>query len=176
MYAAPTHSPQAPGSLVRFLHLTQEDGLSQNAGLAFLQDSRGFVWIGTQDGLNRYDGHTFTVYKNDPDNPTSLSYNSINALMEDRDGQIWIGTWGGGLNRFDPRTQQFTRFQHDPNNPISLSNDNVTSMLAGCRRHNLGGDARRSRSPGSADQRLHALPQRSQRSDQPQQRCGLDDL
>jgi PAS domain S-box-containing protein len=126
--AAPIHSPQAPGSLVRFLHLTQEDGLSQNAGLAFLQDSRGFVWIGTQDGLNRYDGHTFTVYKNDPDNPTSLNYNSINALMEDRDGQIWIGTWGGGLNRFDPRTQQFTRFLHDPNTPTSLSNDNVTSL------------------------------------------------
>jgi signal transduction histidine kinase/streptogramin lyase len=126
---APNHSQQAPGSLVRFLHLTQEDGLSQNAGLAFLQDSRGFVWIGTQDGLNRYDGHTITVYKNDPDNPTSLSFNSINALMEDRDGQIWIGTWGGGLNRFDPRAQQFTRFQNDPNNPISVSNDNVTSLL-----------------------------------------------
>ena len=126
---APNNSPHAPGSLVRFLHLTQEDGLSQNAGLAFLQDSRGFVWIGTQDGLNRYDGHAFTVYKNDPDDPASLSYNSINALLEDRDGHIWIGTWGGGLNRFDPRTQQFTRFQDDPENPISLSSDNVTSML-----------------------------------------------
>ena len=126
---APNHSPQSPGSLVRFLHLTQEDGLSQNAGLAFLQDSRGFVWIGTQDGLNRYDGHAFTVYKNDPDDPASLSYNSINALLEDRDGHIWIGTWGGGLNRFDPRTQQFTRFQADPENPIGLSNDNVTSIL-----------------------------------------------
>jgi PAS domain S-box-containing protein len=129
VHAAPAHSPHAPGSLVRFLHLTQEDGLSQNAGLAFLQDSRGFVWIGTQDGLNRYDGHTFTVYKNDPDDPQSLSYNSINALMEDRDGQIWIGTWGGGLNRFDPSTQQFTRFQADPENPIGISNDNVTSLL-----------------------------------------------
>lgn len=128
--AAPTHSPQAPGSLVRFLHLTQEDGLSQNAGLAFLQDSRGFVWIGTQDGLNCYDGHAFTVYKNDPDNPTSLSHNSINALMEDRAGQIWIGTWGGGLNRFDPRTQQFTRFKHDEAKPSSLSADNVMDVVA----------------------------------------------
>jgi PAS domain S-box-containing protein len=127
--AAPDYAEPAPGSLVRFLHLTQEDGLSQNAGLAFLQDSRGFVWIGTQDGLNRYDGQTFTIYKNDPDDPTSLSYNSINALMEDRAGNIWIGTWGGGLNRFDPRTQQFTRFSHDPNNPMSVSSDNVTSLL-----------------------------------------------
>ena len=126
---APSPVQHAPGSLVRFTHLSQDDGLSQNAGLAFLQDSRGFVWIGTQDGLNRYDGHTFTVYKNDPENPTSISHNSINALMEDRDGQIWIATWGGGLNRFDPRTQQFTRFQHDPTNPISVSDDNVTSLL-----------------------------------------------
>ena len=55
--AAPSGAQHAPGSLVRFVHLTQEDGLSQNAGLAFLQDSRGFMWIGTQDGLNRYDGH-----------------------------------------------------------------------------------------------------------------------
>ena len=126
--AAPVSEQHAPGSVVRFMHLTQEDGLSQNAGLAFLQDSRGFMWIGTQDGLNRYDGQAFTVFKNDPDNPGSLSNNSINALAEDRDGFLWIGTWGGGLNRFDPRTQQFTRFQHDPDNPISLSNDNVTSF------------------------------------------------
>jgi PAS domain S-box-containing protein len=119
----------APGSLVRFIHLSQDDGLSQNAGLAFLQDSHGFMWIGTQDGLNRYDGQTFTVFKNDPDDPGSLSNNSINALAEDRDGFLWIATWGGGLNRFDPRTQQFTRFQHDPDNPISLSNDTVTSIL-----------------------------------------------
>jgi PAS domain S-box-containing protein len=127
--AAPTPVQHAPGSVVRFLHLTQEDGLSQNAGLAFLQDSHGFMWIGTQDGLNRYDGQAFTIFKNDPDNPGSLSNNSINALAEDRDSFLWIGTWGGGLNRFDPRTQQFTRFQHDPDNPISLSNDNVTSIL-----------------------------------------------
>jgi PAS domain S-box-containing protein len=127
--AAPVSVQHAPGSVVRFRHLTQEDGLSQNAGLAFWQDKNGFMWIGTQDGLNRYDGQTFTIYKNDPDNPASLSNNSINALTEDRDGFLWIGTWGGGLNRFDPHTQQFTRFQNDPNNPISLSNDNVTAIL-----------------------------------------------
>ncbi len=127
--AAPAGGPHAPGSLVRFMHLSLDDGLSQNAGLAFVQDSRGFVWIGTQDGLNRYDGQAFTVYKNDPDNPASLSNNSINALLEDRTGQLWIGTWGGGLNRFDPRTQQFTRWQHAPDNPLSLSDDTVTSIL-----------------------------------------------
>ncbi len=57
----------APGSIVRFEHFTSEDGLSQNAGLDILQDSHGYLWIGTQDGLNRYDGYSFKVYKHDPD-------------------------------------------------------------------------------------------------------------
>src|SRR5512135_2930158 len=113
----PPQAQHAPGSLVRFTHLSLDDGLSQNAGLAFFQDRRGYMWIGTQDGLNRYDGHTFTVYKNDPDNPDSLSHNSIIAIAEDREGLLWFGTWGGGLNRFDPRTQKFTRFKHDPDKP-----------------------------------------------------------
>ena len=77
--AAPDRAQHAPGSLVRFTHLSLDDGLSQNAGLAFLQDQRGYLWIGTQDGLNRYDGQTFTIYKNDPDDPDSLSHNSIIA-------------------------------------------------------------------------------------------------
>ena len=127
--AAPDQAQHAPGSLVRFMHLSVDDGLSQNAGLAFLQDRRGYLWIGTQDGLNRYDGQTFTIYKNDPEDPNSLSHNSVIAMLEDQSGLLWFGTWGGGLNRFDPRTQKFTRFQHDPNNPISLSNDTVTSIL-----------------------------------------------
>src|SRR5512135_3509324 len=90
----------APGSVTRFEHLTIEDGLSQNAGLAIFQDRKGYLWIGTQDGLNRYDGYNFKVYKHDPDNPKSISYNSILSIAEDRDGYLWIGTWGGGLNRF----------------------------------------------------------------------------
>src|SRR5215212_8412580 len=76
----------APGSIIQFEHLTIEDGLSQNAGLAIFQDSRGYLWIGTQDGLNRYDGFAFKVYKHDPENPSSISHNSILAITEDRDG------------------------------------------------------------------------------------------
>src|SRR5574339_432614 len=90
----------APGSIVRFEHLSIEDGLSQNAGLDIFQDSRGYLWIGTQDGLNRYDGYGFKIFKHDPDDPTSLSHNSILAVAEDTKGYLWIGTWGGGLNRF----------------------------------------------------------------------------
>ena len=118
----------APGSVVRFEHLTIEDGLSQNAGLALFQDSRGYLWIGTQDGLNRYDGYDFKIFKHDPEDPTSISYNSILSMGEDKNGSLWIGTWGGGLNRYDPSTKSFTRYQTDSENPASLGNDTVTSL------------------------------------------------
>ncbi len=82
----------APGSIIRFEHLTSENGLSQNAGLDIFQDSRGYIWVGTQDGLNRYDGYTFKIYKHDPDDPTSISHNSILTIAEDESGALWIGT------------------------------------------------------------------------------------
>ena len=118
----------APGSVVRFEHLTIEDGLSQNAGLAIFQDSRGYLWIGTQDGLNRYDGYGFKIYKHDSDDPSSLSHNSILSMGEDKNGSLWIGTWGGGLNRYDPATETFTRYLTDPGDPASLSNGTITSI------------------------------------------------
>ena len=118
----------APGSIIQFDHLTIEDGLSQNAGLAIFQDSRGFLWVGSQDGLNRYDGYTFKIFKHDPDDPTSISHNSILSITEDNEGYLWIGTWGGGLNRFDPITETFVRYRHDPEEPTSLSNNVVTSI------------------------------------------------
>ena len=117
-----------PGSIIRFERLTIEDGLSQNAGLAIFQDSKGYLWIGTQDGLNRYDGFTFKVFKNDSDDPNSISYNSVLSITEDQAGYLWVGTWGGGLNRFDPATETFVRYRYDPNEPSSLSHDTVTSI------------------------------------------------
>ena len=133
--AAPfTDAPQdvnqnfAPGSIVQFEHLTSEDGLSQNAGLAIFQDSRGYLWIGSQDGLNRYDGYAFKIFKHDPDDASSLSNNSILSLAEDQDGALWIGTWGGGLNRYDPATEKFTRYTTDPNDPASLSDVTITCI------------------------------------------------
>ena len=63
----------APGSIIQFEHLNIEDGLSQNAGLAIFQDSRGYLWIGTQDGLNRYGGYAFKIFKHDPDDSNSIS-------------------------------------------------------------------------------------------------------
>jgi PAS domain S-box-containing protein len=118
----------APGSIVQFEHLSIEDGLSQNAGLAIFQDSKGYLWIGSQDGLNRYDGFDFKIFKHDPDDPNSISQNSILAITEDKDGYLWIGTWGGGLDRYDPVTETFVSYRSDPNEPSSLSSDTVTSI------------------------------------------------
>ena len=113
---------------IRFEHFSLEQGLSQSSIMCILQDSRGFMWFGTEDGLNKYDGHSFTVIKNDPDSPNSLSSNFIQCLHEDEAGLLWIGTRGGGLNRFDRETGQFARYQHDPNDPQGLSSDDVQAI------------------------------------------------
>ena len=77
---------------LKFTHLTTNDGLSQSNVTAILQDRRGFMWFATRDGLNRYDGNTFVVYKHNPNDPDSLSANFIQDLMEDDQGYLWIAT------------------------------------------------------------------------------------
>src|SRR5579871_974636 len=86
---------------LNFTHIGTEVGLSQNNVTCIIRDKQGFMWFGTRDGLNRYDGYDFDVYKNDPDDSTSLSNNFITSMTQDQKGDIWIGTWGGGLDRFD---------------------------------------------------------------------------
>lgn len=113
---------------IRFEHFSVADGISQNDTIAILQDSDGFMWFGSEDGLNKYDGRTFTIYKYDPDNFNSLSDNWILALHEDRLGALWIGTLNGGLDRYDRKSGQFSHFTNDPDNPQSLSNNEVTAI------------------------------------------------
>ena len=96
-----------------FERISIEQGLSQSTVFCILQDSRGFLWFGTQDGLNRYDGHEFVVYHPEEGNPNSLSNNTVRALYEDRAGQLWVGT-EDGLNRHDRATEQFVRYPRDP--------------------------------------------------------------
>ena len=114
---------------IQFKHLTINDGLSQNAVFAILQDRKGFMWFGTGDGLNRYDGYSFKVYRPEADNETSLSNSWITSITEDKNGFVWIGTRQGGLNRFDPRSGLFTVFKHDPNDSLSLSNNRINALF-----------------------------------------------
>jgi signal transduction histidine kinase/ligand-binding sensor domain-containing protein/DNA-binding response OmpR family regulator len=94
----------------RFTHLTIEDGLSQNTVRALLQDERGFLWVGTKDGLNRYDGYGFVVFRHDPFDERTLSSGYVTALLEDRAGRLWVGTNAGGLNLLDTATGVVSRF------------------------------------------------------------------
>ena len=112
---------------LRFTGLTVEDGLSQSGVNAILQDRDGFLWFGTEDGLDRYDGYEFRTFQNDRKDPESLSHNWVLSLLEDAEGDLWVGT-SGGLNRFDRASSTFTRFVHDPENPESLSHDVVRAL------------------------------------------------
>jgi signal transduction histidine kinase/ligand-binding sensor domain-containing protein len=95
---------------LKFKHLSVEAGLSHSTVNCILQDSKGFMWFGTDDGLNKYDGYSFAKYKHNPDDPSSISHNRIWSLFEDSSGTLWVGTYGGGLNRFDRDTGLFIRY------------------------------------------------------------------
>lgn len=96
---------------IRFDHISIDQGLSQVRVNCILQDRQGFMWFGTQDGLNKYDGYKFTIYRHDAENSASLSNSSIWSIFENADGNLWIGTYGGGLNKFNKKTETFTHYQ-----------------------------------------------------------------
>lgn len=110
--------------------ISVEQGLSQTTIFGMMQDRRGFMWFGTEDGLNRYDGYQFRIFKNDPFDSTSLSNNYINTLYEDRRRFIWVMTLEG-VNRYDPRDEKFLRFKR--------SDD--TTTIAGYRIENMAEDS-----------------------------------
>ncbi|HMH22111.1 MAG TPA: two-component regulator propeller domain-containing protein [Puia sp.] len=113
---------------LKFDHLDINAGLSQNNVLCVMQDGKGFMWFGTRDGLNKYDGYQITIYRNDPKNKNSISNNFISDLIEDNKGVIWVATRGGGLNRYDREKDQFTSFRADKGDSSKLSSDLLTSL------------------------------------------------
>jgi len=117
---------------VRFRSITVEHGLSQATVRSLLQDRRGFVWIGTLDGLNRSDGVRIRTFRAAAQ-PDSLSDNHVWTLAEDHEGGIWVGTAAGGVSRFDPQTERFERFPHDADEPGALAGDAVTAMAVDAR-------------------------------------------
>ncbi len=113
---------------IRFEHLSNSEGLSSNSVLCIMQDSRGFLWVGTYNGLNKYDGYNFTVYKNSVDDTSSISDSKIRSMCEDKNGNIWIGTWGGGLNKFIRDTEKFISFHHNPDDPSTIASETIFSI------------------------------------------------
>ena len=101
-----------------FTNLSIEQGLSQVSGNAIIQDSKGFIWIGAQDGLNRFDCHNIRIFRHDKDNPASLGRDFVSALAEDERGHLWIGTRGKGLDEYDPLTETFRHHQIIPANDL----------------------------------------------------------
>jgi signal transduction histidine kinase/DNA-binding response OmpR family regulator/ligand-binding sensor domain-containing protein len=109
--------------------LSTDDGLSQGVVYDILQDTEGFLWIGTKDGLNRYDGYQFEVFTNDPDDPWSISGNTVTLLFEDSKGRIWAATDNSGVDIYDKMTGKFYRIQHDPAHPGGLSGDHIVNII-----------------------------------------------
>lgn len=115
---------------IKFDRITSENfkiekGLSQNSAKCILQDSKGYIWIGTWDGLNRFDGYNFITYKSSITvNSNEISNQTINALFEDKNGVLWIGT-ETGLNSFDRKNQKFNQYKRNYQDPFSISSDTI---------------------------------------------------
>jgi PAS domain S-box-containing protein len=120
--------PIATPGLLRVAHYGVEDGLSQATGRVMRQDTEGYVWIGTQDGLNRFDGYEFRVYRSEPRNPDSLPDNHVLAL-EIAGDSLWVGTQSGGLARYVAAEDRFQRYSAD-GRAGSLANAQVTALRA----------------------------------------------
>lgn len=116
------------GQEARFRKLTIDDGLSQNAVYALLQDRRGFMWFGTKDGLNRYDGYGFTVFRHDPFDPESLPDNDITKLFEDTHGGLWIGTRSGSLCYYRPDRETFIRVDLTPDRGTPAATAEISAL------------------------------------------------
>ena len=114
---------------VRFKRITINDGLSLSSVYNIYQDSKGFMWFGTEDGLNKYDGQSITVYGATTEKHDILANKWIELVYEDKSGMIWLGS-RGGLTMYNPRKGAFTIIEHDQESSTSLSNDTVTAIVA----------------------------------------------
>lgn len=114
---------------IAFERITTREGLSQNDVNAIYQDRNGFLWIGTNDGLNRYDGYTFKTYQVDRKVKNSINSNLIFKIAEDNDGNIWMGTSDEGVCRFDVKTDKFYTIKNTPENSGLLSSNHILQLL-----------------------------------------------
>ncbi len=114
---------------IKFENISIKDGLSQSSPNCIVQDTKGLIWIGTEDGLNKYDGYSFQVYKPDPNDSFSISHSRILTIYEDPEKNMWIGTNGGGLNQFERSSEKFYHFHMSTNEELSLAGNVVKCIL-----------------------------------------------
>ena len=123
----------AQPSTLYFRNLNTGNGLSHNKVNCIIQDKRGFTWIGTDDGLNRYDGNRFQVFRHDPSNASTLSGNMITDLLEDKNEVLWIATADGGLTRnmitACHRKDQFRQYKHSPSDSSSIPVNIINALI-----------------------------------------------
>lgn len=114
-----------PAAYLNFSFITIKDGLSQGMINYMLQDHFGFMWFATKDGLNRYDGYHFVVYRHDASDAASIIDNHVRVLFEDSKGRLWVGTENNGLDLFDRNTEKFIHFRHNDNNKNTISDNRI---------------------------------------------------
>ncbi|MCH7724477.1 MAG: hypothetical protein IIC76_14230 [Bacteroidetes bacterium] len=159
-------NPLHAQDLINFSHLSIQDGLSNRNVLSVLQDHYGFMWFGTNDGLNRYDGKNITVYKNDPLDPNSLSNSVVLSMYEGKDGELWICTING-LNLYNMDNDNFEVFKLKPEAANDITS-NVVVMVTEDSKGNLyagtvmAGIQKLDRSTGNfiPDSKRHDRPER----------------
>ncbi|NQZ07739.1 MAG: response regulator [Algicola sp.] len=125
---APFAQSTAQPTDLRFKNYSVDDGLSQIIAQTVYQDKLGFIWVGTEDGLNRFDGYQFKHYKHDPQNPQTLSANNIGRIIEDATGSMWVQT-PAGLDRYHPKTDSFERLDRSHPEFLSVFNHNIRQLL-----------------------------------------------
>jgi ligand-binding sensor domain-containing protein/serine phosphatase RsbU (regulator of sigma subunit) len=113
-----------------FEHLSIKQGLSQGIVTGITQDAKGFMWFGTEDDLNRFDGYDFVHLENDPNNKNSMPDNWIRALTTDKNGDVWIGTDTKGIAKYDRKKDSFIHYPHKPNDANSVASHHISAILA----------------------------------------------
>jgi signal transduction histidine kinase/ligand-binding sensor domain-containing protein/CheY-like chemotaxis protein/HPt (histidine-containing phosphotransfer) domain-containing protein len=121
--------PVPPARPMYFEHLTTRDGLSQGTVQSMLQDSQGYLWLGTESGLDRYDGYSVREYRRERGIEHALANDYIWGIAEDADGDLWLATDGGGVERWDRKTDRFEQFRHSTTDPESLASDATRAIL-----------------------------------------------